>query len=293
MARWPVRRSTWRPKRAKARRPIRAWDIYALGVLLYEALTGELPQGAFARLPPAWDRVIRRALAPDPEQRYADVGAFARALRGATASAANDAGGADELSSDELSFMRAVAGMQTVASAVLLWALYLSVTPRVIAREQLEPLIMLAYRALPDGRIASLARFEIGPMLAAVLSAGLAVGCYALLRRHWRYEGLERVLPDQPVPSSSLVLGLGAFNLLGFGARLSAQAAGFGMAVAFVPILGGIAEAVTVYLSWMTCLELWRRRRPLRREWRLWLGLALSAVPPVVELVRYLHGWQP
>jgi serine/threonine-protein kinase len=189
--------------------------------------------------------------------------------------------------------MRAVAGMQTVASAVLIWALYLSVTPRVIAREQLEPLIMLAYRSLSDGRIVTLARFAIGPMIAAALSAGLAVACYALLRRHWRYEGLERDLPDQPVPGSRLVLGMGVFNVLGYGARLAAQALGFGTAVAFVPILGGIAEAVAVYASWMTCLELWRRRRPLRREWRLWLGLALSAVPPVVELLRYLHDWQP
>ena len=277
------------PEARKGAPPDPRMDLYALGVLLYEALTGELPRGAFARLPPAWDRVIRRALAPDPAERFADAAAFARALRGIDpAPPANDA-----LSSDELSFMRAVAGMQTAASAVLLWALYLSATPRVLAADQLQPLIMLDSRPLPDGRIVSLARFEIGPMLGAVIASGLAVGCYALLRRHWRHEGLERVQPDQPVAASALVLGLGAFNVVGYGARLALQALGFAPAVAFIPILGGISEAVTVYLAWMTCLELWRRHRPLHREWRLWLGLALSAVPPVSELLHYLHRWRP
>jgi predicted Ser/Thr protein kinase len=77
-------------------------DLFSLGVVLYEALTGVNPFNAAdlaavlyrivnidapsvrhhnAELPPALDRVLRRALVKEPEARYATATDFANALR--------------------------------------------------------------------------------------------------------------------------------------------------------------------------------------------------------------------
>lgn len=77
-------------------------DLFSLGVVLYEALTGVNPFNAadlaavlyrivntdapsvrhhHAELPPGLDRVVRRALAKEPEARYATATDFASALR--------------------------------------------------------------------------------------------------------------------------------------------------------------------------------------------------------------------
>ncbi|HKQ63776.1 MAG TPA: serine/threonine-protein kinase, partial [Methylomirabilota bacterium] len=77
-------------------------DLFSLGVVLYEALTGVNPFNAAdlaavlyrivnidapsvrhhnAELPPALDRVVRRALVKEPKARYATATDFANALR--------------------------------------------------------------------------------------------------------------------------------------------------------------------------------------------------------------------
>src|SRR5918995_3838941 len=89
------------PEQAQGKETTPASDIYSIGVILYEALTGRVPfQGDSAvavalkqvseaprapsainpEVPPALDAVVMRALAKDPEARFRDADAFMKAL---------------------------------------------------------------------------------------------------------------------------------------------------------------------------------------------------------------------
>jgi eukaryotic-like serine/threonine-protein kinase len=263
-------------------------DVFAMGVVLHEMLTGEPAVARSEPLPAPFEAVARRALAPDPARRYADAGEMHEAL---AASAVGD-GSLTTLPPHEWNWLRAVALLQTLATAVALWALLLAITPKVIGPGDVQPLIMLGTETLADGRIVSRARFETWPTLAAVGAIVLALAAYGTLRRHWREAGLDTPRPAEPVPTAYAVLGWSAIALVLYVTRhwLGGLPAGL---TPYVPILGGLLELAMLFLTWITILEARRRSRPLHREAALWAGVALALVPPARDLLFYLQHWRP
>jgi eukaryotic-like serine/threonine-protein kinase len=257
-------------------------DVFAMGVVLREMVAGRDADAATA-LPPALGRIVDRATAANPALRYASADEMARDLERTAA------GGADDLLPEERNWLRAAALVSTLATAVGLWAFLASVTPKVLAPGDVQPLIMVRTERLPDGRLLSRARFETGPILAALAAGAAALAAHAALRRHWRDARLETPRPDRPIAESRVVLGLGALSLATYAARLLLHRAGVeGVLFAYVPILGGLLETATLFYAWTAVLQAWRTSRPLVREWRLFAGVLLALVPPVRDLLAFV-----
>jgi eukaryotic-like serine/threonine-protein kinase len=175
-----------------------------------------------------------------------------------------------------------------------LWALVQSVTPKTLAAGDVLPLVVFGAEPQADGRVLTRARFEVGAWLSAIAAAGLGLAAVALLRRHWRKEGLEQPTPDLPLEESLRVLLLGLCTLGVFLARLVAtwqgalQPMGEGTPTSsYLPVLGGLLEISVLYVFLLALLESLRRHRPLLREWKLWVGLFCALIPPAWQL-----GWQ-
>jgi len=269
-------------------------DVFSLGVVLYEAVTGRRPHGEVEPLPGGLDLVVRRALAADPARRYPSADAMAGALSAvARRLPSPQASSASGLPPDERNWLNAVALLQALATAGALWAVLLSVTPRLVAPGEVMPLVMIGTERLTDGRLVSRARFETAATLVAVALAVVAVAAYGFLRRHWREAGLDRPSPDTPLGESGWVLGAGLLSIGVYGVRLALMGLGYAWPSVYIPLLGGLIELGALVLVWIAVLEARRISRPLSHEARLWLGLALALSPPVIELLRYLLAWRP
>jgi eukaryotic-like serine/threonine-protein kinase len=256
-------------------------DLFALGVVLREMVAG-LEAGPDAALPPAIERIVARATAASPSLRYPSAAEMDRDLERL------GSGTADDLLPEERNWLRAAALVSTLATAVALWAFLVSVTPKVLAPGEVQPLIMVRTERLADGRVLSRARFEVWPSLAALAAGVAALATHAVLRRHWRDAGLEAPHPDRPVAESRTVLGLGALSLSVYAVRALLQGRFESAAFAYVPIVGGVLETATLFFAWITILQAWRASRPLYREWRLAAGVLLALVPPVRDLLSFV-----
>lgn len=263
-------------------------DVYALGVLVYEMVTGTLPRGSFEPLPGSLDPVVRKALSRDPADRYGDAQEMGRALGGSAVSRE-----AFELPPHERTFILATAGMWFVASVVSLLAFTVSVTPKEIAKEDVQPLIMVGLEELENGRYLCRARFEVWWTVGSFVMLVLACVAYGALRLRWTREGLEHPQPERRLRESCRVFRAGLISLGVYGLYLSLRASGADAVVRYIPILGGVIEAVVLLWFWIAVLESVRTSRSLAREPLLWLGLAFSVAPPAIELGIYVVTYTP
>ena len=115
------------PEQAAGAEPDARTDVYAMASLLFELLTGEPARGrTFPRtvrpdVPRALDRVLARALDPDPERRFPDARAFAGALaRSVETVDASDEGRATSLFT-WIGVPLVVAGIAIASIALGLW----------------------------------------------------------------------------------------------------------------------------------------------------------------------------
>ncbi|MCA2979161.1 MAG: serine/threonine protein kinase [Myxococcaceae bacterium] len=264
--------------------PAPTMDVYSAGALLRSLLTGRPPVGDVEALPLGLDRVVRRAMAARPLDRFPDARALGAALEATSA-----------LPPDERFWMHAVALLQTAAIATVLWAALLSLTPRVLEQNDLLPLVAIGTQPAGPGQVLTRARFETGAVLTALVAVAVALAGTAALRRHWRLEGLDHPRPEAPLPQRHAVLGLGVFTLATYTLRLWAVSKGAipteeaGPSwLSYLPFFGGLLELVMLFFTVSAVLEATRRHRPLSAEPALVAGQLLALVPPVAEFIRTL-----
>lgn len=274
------------PEAMDAAAPDPRMDIFSLGVVLYELVTGRRPVGNFKPLPGALDAVVRKALAPDPAHRYASAEAMRDALR-----AAAEVSTKPTLPPDENTWIIAVAMLQSISTAVAIWAFLKCITPKEVTDDGQELMFSIITETV-NGKTISRARFELWPTLAALATFALAITPYGFLRRHWRLGGLEEHHPDRPVPETRLVLIGGVASCVVYGVRLILQASGAKWVTAYIEPMGAMILVAVLFFFWISVLNAWRIHRPLAREPRLWFGFGLALIPPAIELVNRLRTFQ-
>lgn len=184
------------PEQVRAEEVTRATDVYALGVVIYEMLTGELPflgETAFATavkrltepppslrakragLDPVWERVILRCLRPDPDGRFSDPMEVPWALVGDDA-----ARGLPPRTGrrGRAAWAGAAVGLVVAVAALAMWRVGVGVEDRAGdlsrggATEARRTVMVLGF----DNRTGSPELDWVGDLLTAALPAELAAG---------------------------------------------------------------------------------------------------------------------
>lgn len=276
------------PEVMSAAAPDARMDVYGVGALVRSLATGRPPVGEFSGVHEALTRIIRRAMAERPEDRFESMAELQRALESVVPWL-----DVAQLPPDERLWLRTVALLLTAAIGVLLWSVVRSLTPRILAPHEELPLATLGSELLPDGRIMSLARFETIPILTAVVSLALALVAYGFLRRHWRVERLDVPNPLPKIAESGIVFAIGCVACVLFAGRKTLELTGYvdvtkAGARSFVPLFGGLLEVLALYYFLIVVLESRRRSRPMAEEKLLLVGMALALVPPATDLLAVL-----
>ena len=256
-------------------------DVYALGAMLRQVITGLSPVGEVNRLPGGIDAIVRRAMAAQPEARFESAREFQLALSQVTLEEAG------ALPAEEQVWSRAVAVSMTVSFAAIAWAGLVSLTPRLHAAGDVPPLVALGTRSLPDGRLYTQARFETGWILAAAALFGVALAAVGALRQHWRKSGLTTARPSGPLPFARATFIAGGIALSMYLARVATLGPG-AVGSAYIPLGGGTLLLMVTYFASLARLEAWRLGRQLHREPAWVLGVLAGAVPPVVDGLRQM-----
>jgi tRNA A-37 threonylcarbamoyl transferase component Bud32 len=185
-------------------------DIYSLGVVFYEMLTGELPLGRFA--PPSeragvdsrLDEVVFRALQTQPDQRYqrisavkADVESILRAEAWLPASAPAEA--EPDLALVQMQTRGPAAGLAVVAMVMFLEALGLGI----------YLLSMMHEWARDDSPPALFFLLGVGVAVVLGLIGTVLVGAFHLARcKGYEWVMIATILVMLPLPGASFLLGL-------------------------------------------------------------------------------------
>jgi eukaryotic-like serine/threonine-protein kinase len=256
-------------------------DVFALGAMLRQLITGQTPVGETTALPGGLDAIVRRAMASQPEARFESAREFQLALSQVTLEKAG------ALPAEEQLWSRAVAVSMTVAFAAIAWAGVVSLTPRLHSAGDVPPLVALGTRSLPDGRLYTQARFETGWILAAAALFGVALAAVGALRQHWRKAGLTTARPSGPLPFARATFLAGGFALSTYLARVAVMGPG-ATGSAYIPLGGGALLLAVAYFASLARLEAWRLGRQMHREPAWVLGVLAGAVPPVVDGLRQM-----